>query len=629
MPPDEWGIEDGYWDVAGRWHETSEETRRALRVAMGGHDDVADPPPRSRPVWFVRHGTSPTIERPAELVLEDGSGAEAQLALPPDLPLGYHDLHPSDGGPPTRLIVVPDRCHLPAALRTWGWTVQLYGARSQGSWGLGDLADLRRLGAWSRDLGAGLIAINPLHAPLPLDEQEPSPYFPSSRRFWSPLYIRVEEVPGFDPSDPNIADAASAGRALNADRLIDRDRVWALKRRVLERLWDQADTVGPDAYLAEQGTPLRQYATFCALAEHHGTDWREWPAEHRRPTGPGVLRFAAMHRDRVRFHAWLQWLLDTQFRAAANEVPVFTDLAVGFAPGGADAWIWQDICAHGARVGAPPDEFNGRGQDWGIPPFVPWRLRAAGYEPFVLTLRAALRHAGGVRIDHVMGLFRLFWIPPAGAAADGTYVRYPDEELLDIVALESVRAGAVIVGEDLGTVEDSARASLEARGVLSYRLVWFERDPPERYPEQALAAVTTHDLPTIAGLWTGADIAAQRTAGLEPNEEGTLEMRKHLAAVAGVPDDAGACDVVAAAHRGLAGAPSMVVTATLDDALCVVERPNMPGTTSPDYPNWSIALPAPLESVEADERVERVVRALALGRSGGDDPRERLKEGPD
>ena len=614
MATDDWGIDDGYWDIAGRWHDTDPDTRRALRVAMGGHAEFEDPPPRSRPVWFVRHGTAPGIERPAHIHLEDGTEVDARRSLPPDLPLGYHDLHPSDGGPATRLIVTPPRCHLPEGLNAWGWTAQLYAARSTESWGIGDLADLRRLARWSRRLGAAILAINPLHAVAPLNRQEPSPYFPSSRRYLNPLYLRIEDVPGFDSADPVLAVAAEEGRALNAARRIDRDQIWDLKRSALNHLWKSfAGDPAFDRYMASEGTPLRQYATFCTLVEHHGSCWPDWPAEHRRPDGPGVLRFAAVHGDRVRFHAWLQWLLDRQLAEASAPIPILHDLAVGVDAAGADGWMWQDVFAPGVRVGAPPDEFNPHGQDWGFPPFVPWRLRALGYEPFVQTLRSSLRHAGAIRIDHVMGLFRLFWIPPEGTAQTGAYVRFPGTELLDIVALESVRAGAVVVGEDLGTVEDQVREHLRDADVLSYRLLWFEPTPPEEFPRHALAAVTTHDLPTVAGVWSGADLDAQRTAGLEPNDDTCRELRVHIAAMADVPADAPATDVVLGAYRRLSEAPSMIVTATLDDALVVEERPNMPGTTD-GWPNWSLALPVPLEVLEQDQTAQRVAAALAADR---------------
>jgi 4-alpha-glucanotransferase len=606
---DAWGIDDGYRDVTGAWQAPAPGTIGAFRAAMGGQPDD-ERPPEARPTWVVRAGGGEPLLGPADLVLENGAVVAAATALPTDLPLGYHDLRPLDGGPTTRLIVTPRRCHLPKGLRTWGWTVQLYAARSRRSWGMGDLADLRTIGEWSAEAGAGMLAVNPLHAALPLPEQQPSPYYPSSRRYRNPIYLRVEDVPGA----AEVADLerlAAAGRALTGHRRIDRDEVFALKSAALEAVWERfPGDPAFDRWLVDRGDDLAGYATFCALAEHHGSGWNEWPDEHRRPGTPEVVAFARAHDRRIGYHAWLQWLLDDQVRRAGEPTPLVHDLAIGVDPAGADAWQWQDVLATGVRVGAPPDEFNTSGQDWGLPPFVPWKLRAAGYEPFVQTVRSGLRHAGGLRVDHVMGLFRLFWVPEGGRPADGTYVRFHGTDLLDILALESDRAGALVVGEDLGTVEPWIRQALTDRGVLSYRLLWFEKDPPPAYPTQALAAVTTHDLPTVAGLWTGSDLEAQRRLDLSPNEASTKEMRDRLAEQVGADDDDPPGEVVVAAYRLLATAPSMVVSATLDDALGVEERPNMPGTIS-EWPNWSLALPVPLEAAMASDQVNAVADALA------------------
>jgi 4-alpha-glucanotransferase len=285
------------------------------------------------------------------------------------------------------------------------------------------------------------------------------------------------------------------------------------------------------------------------------------------------------------------------------------DLAIGCDPGGADAWIWQDVLAPGMSVGAPPDEYNTQGQDWGLPPFDPWKLRDAAYEPFIETVRAGFRHAGGLRFDHVMGLFRLYWIPRDSSAKHGTYVRYPHGDLLDILALESVRAGAYVVGEDLGTVVPSMRDELRSRDILSYRLLWFEGSPPSSYPTHALGAVTTHDLPTIAGLWTGSDVDEQRYRGMRPNEASTAELRSRVRDWTGVADDAPVTEVTQRVHELLAEAPSMLLTATLDDALGVEVRPNYPGTT--DEHNWSVALPVPIEVLEADPRAAAIARTLS------------------
>lgn len=603
-----WGIDDGYWDTKGQWRQVPGETIGAVAAAMGASPDD-DGPPSSPPVWFVRPGGAESLTGPCDLRLEDGTTLVGIGALPPDLPLGYHDLQPLDGGPTTRVVAAPDRCHLPPDLRAWGWAVQLYATRSRESWGMGDLTDLRRLSAWAADQGAGILALNPLHAGGPAHPQQPSPYYPSTRRYRSPLYLRVEEVPGAEHLGGDLERLAAEGRALLGDRLIDRDRVWSLKREALERCFAVAgDRPGYDAYAEAEGPALQQYALWCAIADEHGNSWQSWPAELQHPRSPAVARFAADHPHQVRFHAWLQWLVDAQLERASG-LPVISDLAVGFDVGGADGWAFQESLALDMRVGAPPDEFNTQGQDWGLPPFVPWRLRAERYDPFIQTIRSALRHAGGLRIDHVMGLFRLFWIPLDGSPTDGAYVRYPARELLDIVALESARAGAFVVGEDLGTVEDAVRRELFERNVLSYRLLWFEPGPPEHWPEQALAAVTTHDLPTVAGRWTGADLRAQERIGTAPNVDGERQVRDRLRQVTDLDDDTDVEEVAVAAYAALARAPSLLKVATLDDALGVEERPNMPGTID-EWPNWCISLPLALEDIEGDATVKAVARAL-------------------
>lgn len=607
-----WGIDAGYHDAFGWWKASPSTTIEAIATAMGAHPGDAGPP-RS-PIRFVRAGEAAVVKEPSLLSFEGGGEVHVAESLPPDLDLGYHRLAGLDSGHTTTLVVSPGRCPLPPR-PTWGWAVQLYALRSSLSWGIGDLADLRELARWSaRDLGAGLVVVNPLHAARPSLPQEASPYFPSSRRFRNPLYLRVEEVPGASDLGDELAPLAAAGRALNHDRQIRRDRVFELKMDALERLWglfEDASDPAFERWCGDQGPALASYATFCVLVEGHGARWREWPAAYGHPDNAAVARFGHDHARRVRFHAWLQWLLEVQLDAVAGQLPVVEDLAVGVDPDGADAWLWQDVFVAGMTVGAPSDEFNTRGQDWGLPPFDPWRLRSAAYLPFIETVRAALRHGGGLRIDHAMGLFRLFWIPGGAGPAEGAYVRYRSDDLLDIVALEAHRAGAYVVAEDLGTVEEGVRAELGRRHMLSYRLLCFEDDAPSQLPHRALAAVTTHDLPTVAGAWTGSDLAAQRSAGMEPDDTSNAQVRRRLASLAGLDDVNPTVDrVIEAVHAALAQAPALLVTATLDDALAVQERPNMPGTTT-EWPSWSIALPCDLESIQADPRPRRLAHLLA------------------
>ena len=630
--PRQWGVDPGYEDVHQRWHAAPAATVRTVLESMGaepieapdGSSRACRPPPAAgTDVWVVRAGERVDAYGPYTLRTEDGGEQAGDGALPPDLPLGYHSLQLHRESRVVKLIVSPGRC-VPAPAGSWGWAVQIYGLHSAGSWGMGDFADLARLAGWSAALGAEVMVVNPLHAPLPVGPQQPSPYYPASRVFRSPLYLRPELVDGALEAD-GLEAAAAAGRALGDGGPIDRDAVWQAKLPVLEQahhVWASRRDDGLDGYRRTVGPALDQWAAFCAACEVAGTDWRSWPAAFATPEAAVATvaadRGLAMRAD---FHCWLQWQVDRQLEMAGQQgVGLVQDLAIGCDPSGADAWLWQDTFAEGLRVGAPPDLFATDGQDWGLPPFDPWRLRARAFGPFVDIVRAGLRHAGGLRVDHVMGLFRLFWIPVGQKAADGCYVRYPWQELLDVLALESTRAGAFCVGEDLGTVEPWVREQLAERRVLSTRLVWFEETPPgPSWPAGSMAAVTTHDLPTVVGAWTGADIADQRTAGLDVADGPVEELADKLSSWSGLARGAAPEEAVRAAHRLLAAAPSAVVTATLEDALAVERRPNLPGTTDDQRPNWRLPLPRPVEEIEHDPLVLDIVRLLAARSVAGAD----------
>jgi 4-alpha-glucanotransferase len=609
---DIWGILDGYEDTRHRWHNIGRQTRAALRKAMGEKAGARGAPEKGQ-VLLLQAGESRRLTQPVEVTLEDGAVVRAERHLPPDLPMGYHTLRPHRGNSETHLIVSPGRCYFPDVLRKWGWALQLYSLRSRGSWGIGDFADLRRFGRWSgHKLGSNFILLNPIGAPLPVLPQEASPYFPSSRLYLNPLYLRVEEVPGAAGIGALREQLAAAGHQLNAHRLINRDAVFRLKTQAFEKIYRHFHRDERfEKYRAEQGETLRRFATFCVLAERLGGGWREWPARFRRPDSAAVREFAARHSRRIDFHEWLQWLLDEQFAAAARESSLMLDVSIGVRADGFDAWLWQNLMALDASVGVPPDEFNTQGQNWGMPPFIPHRLRASGYAPLRRTFRAMLRHAHGLRIDHVMGLFRLFWIPRGADPCDGAYVRYHADELLAVLAIESRRAGAIVVGEDLGTVEPEVRKRLRQNGILSYRLLWFENVPPERFPEQALAAITTHDLPTVAGLWSGKDLETQHQLGRHPNVAGTKAIRDKLRQRARLRNTASSKEAALGAHRLLARTPCWLRTAMLDDALAVEERPNMPGTTA-EWPNWSIALPNSLEKIQRDAFVQKLAKVMAI-----------------
>lgn len=608
MPTDVWGIDSSYIDAREQCRDVPQSTVAALRASMGGAEQAA---PLASPVRLVAPGASWVL--PGDLILEDGTQLTVDRRLPADLPFGYHRFIQQkfrESDQELRLICSPGRCHLPTKVPGWGWAIQLYATRSRGSWGIGDLADLSTVARWSSALGASVLLTSPLHAAAPLESQQASPYYPSSRRFRNPLYLRVENVPGAERLAAQLEPSATVARALNEKRRIDRPEVFRHKMKALEQLWTHFPG-DPDfeAYCNAEGASLRLFAVYCVLAEHYGSDWRRWSAEYRSPGDAAVAQFAAQHARRVQFHQWLQWLLDQQLAAASRPLAVIQDLPIGVDPGGADAWVWRDILAQDVSVGAPPDLYNTRGQDWGLPPWIPHRLRAVGYEPFIETIRATLRHAGGLRIDHALGLFRLFWIPAGEEPARGAFVRYPYDELLAIVALESQRAQAFIVGEDLGTVEPIVSQQLARHDMLSYRVMWFEEERPRTYPRGSLAAITTHDLPTVAGLWSGDDVLAQRSLNMEPNEEGLQQIRNQLQAMTGLENQAPLEQVSLQAHALLAESNSMLVTATLDDALVVRERPNMPATVDA-WPNWSIALPQPLEEFQKATLVQQIAREL-------------------
>ncbi|OBK78759.1 4-alpha-glucanotransferase [Mycobacterium sp. 1274761.0] len=580
---------------------------------------------------------------------------EATFELPRDLPLGYHRLHLQEGSTEasTPLIVAPAKLELPPRLgakRAWGLATQLYSVISEKSWGIGDLTDLSDLAVWSAALhGAGYILVNPLHAAAPVAPMEPSPYLPTSRRYVNPLYLRPEAVVEY-------ADVRQRGRIRKARtelqtktrraELIDRDAAWKAKRAALETVYRVKRSAGRqlayNVFREREGHSLRDFAIWCALAEVHGPDWHDWPQPLTHPASPAVAEFAAKHADAVDFHCWLQWQLDEQLATAQStaeragmELGVMHDLAVGVDPNGADAWALQDVLALGVTAGAPPDEFNQLGQDWSQPPWRPDQLVEQGYEPFRAMVNAVLRHAGGVRIDHIIGLFRLWWIPKGSPPTDGTYVRYDHEAMIGILALEAHRAEAVVVGEDLGTVEPWVRDYLSDRRLLGTSILWFEADrdgpdatggplPAQRWRELCLSSVTTHDLPPTAGYLAGKHVRLRQELGLltRPADEELADDRAQQAAWLEelrradlLGDDPDVDDIVLALYRYLGRTPSRLLGLSLADAVGDRRTQNQPGTTD-EYPNWRVPLSGPkgrrllLEDVFVDPRAAALCEAL-------------------
>ncbi|MPZ42716.1 MAG: malto-oligosyltrehalose synthase [Betaproteobacteria bacterium] len=595
-----------------------------------------------------------------------------------ELPFGYHHVRVRHGEADSTemrtdmlLAVTPERCYCPPALqgegRVWGATCQLYGVRSERNWGIGDFTDLMTLVQQWGTRGGGVIGLNPLHALYPHNPAHASPYSPSSRLFKNWIYIDVEACADFHASEEARALVRSAVfqtrlKSLREAELLDYPAVAAAKRQVLDLLYayfrKHHIERGTEharrfrGFQAEGGEALRRHALFDALQEslsRESTDvwgWPVWPQAFRDPASEAVAAFCAERLDRVEFFEYLQWQVDIQYGAAARRsfelglgVGIYEDLAVSIDRGGAEAWANQDIYATTAGVGAPPDDFAPNGQNWGLPPMIPHRLEARAYEPFIATLRANMRHSGALRIDHVMGLMRLFWVPPDGKAAEGAYVRYPFEDLLGLTALESERNRCLVIGEDLGTVPDEAREALARTGVLSYRLLYFERQPggefksPRDYPAQAIVAASTHDLPTLAGWWEGRDLSLRSQLGLFPNEAmreaqivGRAQDRARLLLALerenllpqGVAPDPVAVPAMtpalsAAIHAYLAATPAKVMVLQLEDVAGSADQANLPGTTD-QYPNWRRKLPLELERFLDEERFVRSAQTLATVR---------------
>ncbi|MFE9254635.1 4-alpha-glucanotransferase [Streptomyces sp. NPDC006879] len=624
--------------------------------------------------WVGAAGPPPALTGlpPGTLVrlTPEGGGQEAQWRTPqepPPLPLGVHrvTVHPRGGETlGATLIVAPERAPAPCG-RVTGLLVQLYSLLSQRSWGMGDLGDLSELAAWSgRTHGIGFLQVNPLHAAVPGDPTDPSPYRPSSRRFPDPVHLRIEDVPRHSYAGPAeraaLEELSQRVRALRRavleeGALIDRDAVWALKREALEVLWAVPAGPGERAsyceFLAEQGRALEDHATWCALVEEYGADCGVWPAGLEDPCSAQTAQARRSLWDRVDFHCWLAYLTDLQLsgaqrvaREAGMPLGLVHDLAVGVHPGGADAWAQRAAFAVGMSVGAPPDAFNARGQDWGLPPWRPDVLASLGYAPYRALLRGLFKHAGALRIDHVMGLFRLWWVPAGCEPCEGTYVSYDHEAMLAVLVLEAHRAGAVVIGEDLGTVEPGVREVLARRGVLGTSVLWFERDwagdgrplAPARWRADCLATVTTHDLPPTAARLSGEhlelrdrlglltrSLAQERVADAADTRE-WLILLSRLGLLDGV--HAGEEAAVLAVHRYLLATPARLIGLWLPDAVGDRRPQNLPGT-SHEYPNWRLPVsdragrPVTLEDLAASPRAHALFSALRAGERAAPAPR--------
>lgn len=578
-----------------------------------------------------------------------------KLRLHGDFPHGYHSLSVRRGGERMSLIVAPLKCWIPsemaAGARFWGITTQLYLLRSQRDWGIGDFGDLRTLADILKPLGAEVIGLNPLHALFPDDPEHASPYSPASRLLLNVLNIDVAQlaVQWESAKARRLIASPAFRRGLSRCRRAGHVRyadVAALKLPVLRMLFDAARSQRRSAawrayqrFERAAGEAVKRACLFMALREHfsaqgpEAADWRSWPPAYRHPESAAVKRFVVEHGDLVSFQCWLQYVADDQLRAAAEAaspmvIGLYRDLAVGADPAGAETWSNQRSVVSLAQIGAP-DIYNPPGQDWGLPPLNPMALREEGYQGFIDLVRANMRHAGGLRIDHIMGLSQLYWVPRGRTPRDGTYVEYPIDDLVGILALESQRQKCLVVGEDLGTVPAGFRERMAAAHILSYRVLYFERDeqgflPPERYPELALAVVSSHDLPTLRAWWDVSDLELKAKLKLFPTADDRHtarrerkrdidQLRQALRREGLIGDRAGADALFSAAHAYLGRTPCMLATVQLDDITDETEPVNVP-TTSDERGNWRRRSSLTLEQILKSSRLATVSGIFAAAR---------------
>ncbi len=575
----------------------------------------------TRPAWQSDNDTP-------DRVVDGAAIGEATFWLGADLPTGYHHVvaTTATGVHRASVIVTPGFVGFPPAMRDqriWGYGTQLYSVASRSSWGIGDLADLADLISWSGTRQfAGYVLINPLHAAETVTPLEPSPYLPASRRFINPIYIRPEAIDEYATLGRGARQQVKALRkraaALGRESgIVERNGIWPLKLEALRLIHAEgmraARRIAYDDFRRREGVGLRNFATWSALCEQHGQRWREWPEELQRPSSPAVVEFAEANAEEIDFFEWLQWVAQTQISAAqavsaevGMPVGIVTDLAVGINREGAETWMMPDVFANSMSVGAPPDQYNQAGQDWGQPPWRPDRLAELAYAPFRAMVSAALRRVGGLRVDHIIGLFRLWWVPRGGGPTQGTYVRNNHEALVGILALEAQRAQALVVGEDLGTVEPWVRDYLARRGILGTSVLWFEAgqqgEPLDAqwWREYCMASVTTHDLPPTLGYLDGEHVRIRDELGLltEPLDDELRVAAQERAAWLGKLVDSrvlapekvdDSTEVMLALHRYLRLTPSKVLLANLTDAVGERRAQNMPGTVD-EYPNWRVPL---------------------------------------
>jgi 4-alpha-glucanotransferase len=723
------GILPEYWDIFGKKHVTSLDTKKAILKAMkrkveSAEDAAKEIHEQRWKTWksfvepvHVLSVNSETLTIPVYIPVKEGE--QAKLTITWSLEdekgkkdefkrnvqdmhisevqwidgisylkihlnieqkgIGYYNLdvecfHPAKIFPGKRnkvrkksqIIITPDTCYIPPNLqngKAWGLAINLYAIRSERNWGIGDFTDLKSLVTCIGDLKGSLLGINPLHAIPNTQPFGVSPYSPISRLYNNFIYIDIDKIPEVKDFEDAVQVKASKKflkelAELRKTALIDYEKISLLKEKILKNAFDvfyekdfsQNTNRGRDLkkYIDREGTPLESFALFTALWEHMKKKkkvytWQEWPAQYHAISGEAVEAFKKEKKKEILFCQYIQWLIDEQLREITGEaehagmiIGLYYDLAIGSVAGGSDAWNYQDVIASGVDVGAPPDDFSPDGQKWGFPPLIPAKLKETRYELFIQTMKKNMKYGGAIRIDHALGLFRLFWIPERMTPKEGAYVICPFEDFLRIIALESVRNKTTVIAEDLGTITEDVREALKRFHMLSYRLFYFERNypdmsflNPEKYPSMALCAVTTHDLPTIYGYWKGHDIELRKRLGKYPDETiwqqqvRDRERDKGLILAALKSQDIFTEDypsdpmmipemtpeLCLAIYRYLSLAPCKLLLVSLDDIIGTLNQQNMPGIVDA-YPNWMQKTPIILEDIIKDKRLAELSKML-------------------
>lgn len=609
-----WGVLTAYVDGLRRVRHLDPVVAAELVGHLGGEPDQLRPQAVAS-IITVRSDDPVDFGDTGELVLADGQMVAVSPEVPTTVPVGYHRFYSAESTTPMTVVGSP-AVAAPCPRHGWGLSVQPYALRSGQDWGMGDLGTIIQLARWAARNGATTLSLGPMLAAAPTTPREPSPYYPATRLFIDPLYLSMQDVRAPDGTSVGVPRPAHLGTG--ADALIDRDAVHAAKYSALRAVWTDVERVSDhllQEFLATSALPVQLFATWCVLVEEFGGDWRRWPPEYHAPRSPKVEAFAEQHAGEVRFHVWLQWMCEQQVADLAEEIDIINDLPVGFDPGGFDGWLWQKALVHQVRIGAPPDGFAPEGHGWDAAPFSPVALEKLRFAPLVAVWRANMGRGAGLHLDHAMHLARLFWVPWDRTPAEGAYVEYPFQEILDLLVLESATNNCFVVTEDLGNVPTDFREQIADRGLLRTIILWFVKQPPERWPAAAVACVSNHDHPPVATVWANRDAGARLIEVDPQSEEAFARLSHHQRLVAlggGTPVDADLLTALRRTHTGLGHSGARLVLTQVLDLMRGTQQANSP--TGERSQSWRVPLPMLLEDLLKDEVARELCALLAAAR---------------